>query len=42
MYEPPIEGSGRRKPKPKREIIPSTEPAVHFNDVRNDPYFIIQ
>ena len=42
MYEPPIEGSGRRKPKPKKEIIPSIEPAMLFNDVKNDPYFIIQ
>ena len=37
-YEPTIEGSGR----PKKETIPSTEPAMHFNDVRNDPYFITQ
>ena len=37
-YEPTIEGRG----KPKKEIIPSTEPAMQFNDVRNDPYFVIQ
>ena len=41
-YEPPVRGSGIRKPVDKVEIIPSTEPAMHFNDVRNDPYFIIQ
>ena len=37
-YEPAIEGSGRHK----KEIIPSTEPAMQFNDVKNDPYFVIQ
>ena len=37
-YEPTIEGRGR----PKKETIPSTEPAMLFNDVKNDPYFIIQ
>ena len=41
-YKPPVEGSGRRKPKDKVEIIPSTEPAMQFNDVKNDPYFITQ
>ena len=41
-YKPPVRGQGRRKPVDKVEIIPSTEPAMQFNDVRNDPYFIIQ
>jgi hypothetical protein len=37
-YNPAIEGSGRHK----KEMIPSTEPAMQFNDVKNDPYFVIQ
>ena len=41
-YKPPARGQGRRKPVDKVEIIPSTEPAMQFNDVRNDPYFVIQ
>ena len=41
-YTPPVRGSGRRKPIDKVEIIPSTEPAMQFNDVKNDPYFVIQ
>ena len=41
-YTPPVRGCGRRKPDDKVEIIPSTEPAMLFNDVKNGPYFIIQ
>ena len=36
-YTPPVRGSGRRKPIDKVELIPSTEPAMQFNDVKNDP-----
>ena len=32
------EGSG----KPLVEIVEQTEPVVPFNDVRNDPYFIVK
>ena len=41
-YKPLVRGQGRRKPEDTVGIIPSTEPAMQFNDVRNDPYFVIQ
>ena len=36
-YMPPVRGQGRRKPADKVEIIPSTEPAMLFNDVKMTP-----
>ena len=41
-YMPPVRGQGRRKPADKVEIIPSTEPAMQFNDVKSDPCFVIR
>ena len=33
---------GTNLQKKKVDIIPSTELAMQLNDVRNDPYFIVQ